>query len=211
MPSRRSVLTPQYTYDEASHRYRSIATGRWAPNSAVRAALDSAITSAGRDAVRLTQQLRDGGISVRAWKTAMQANIKSAHLAASALASGGWAQMTPAAWGRTGAQLRQQYAYLSRFAAGIANGSVRMDGIMLRRADLYIEAARTTYHQFERREMALRGYLFERNVLAAAEHCDGCLAQTARGWAPIGELVPIGQRQCRSRDKCHIEYSMESA
>ena len=93
------------------------------------------------------------------------------------------------------------------FADDIASGKQAVDGRLAARARLYAQSGRVAFHNVERFEMERRGWDTEENVLAAAEHCSGCLAETAKGRVPIGSLTPIGQRPCRTNDRCRIRYS----
>lgn len=195
---------PAYRWDNAAGRYRS-ARGTFLSPKTIRKALDSAIERGDLTARALAVQLQNREVTLREWEAGMRGLVKSSHLAAAAAAKGGWAQMNPASYGVIGRRLRDQYGYLSKFASELAAG-LPLDGRMVSRAELYIEAARAAYHTIERREMAARGMSRERNVLAPADHCDGCLQADAIGWVPLGTLPPIGSRDCRTRCKCTIEY-----
>ena len=37
-------------------------------------------------------------------------------------------------------------------------------------------------------------------------NCDECVSEAARDWVPIGEEVPIGERQCLTHCHCSLEY-----
>jgi hypothetical protein len=71
---------------------------------------------------------------------------------------------------------------------------------------LYAEAGRGTYYVFTTKEMRAAGKTEEENQLHPAEHCQSCLDEAARGWVPIGTLIPIGQRDCLGRCRCTISY-----
>lgn len=118
--------------------------------------------------------------------------------------------MSQATYGLAGQKLRVQYEYLRSLADDIAAGRQSLDGRFAARALLYPEAARASHQDVMRREMAVRGYDEERNVLdREAQHCVGpgsCPEQTAKGWVPIGSLIPLGERVCRVRDRCQIVY-----
>ena len=90
------------------------------------------------------------------------------------------------------------YEFLDNFARQIADGTQRLDGTFLRRVALYNNAGRETYHLFERNAMRNSGYDEERRVLGQADHCDECVSESAAGWRPIGQMIPIGQRICKT-------------
>ncbi len=195
-----------YRFNERAYRYID-GRGRFVSNAAVRAELDKALRDSQLRMRTFSGQLQSGKLSLADWQVGMMKEIKNTHLASAALAKGGWAQMTPADYGRVGAEVQKQYAYLDNFARQIASGEQRLDGFFLRRANMYSEAGRATYHEAERREQSLRGKTEERNILEpTARHCEGCLAETARGWVTIGELARVGSRDCLTRCRCRIEY-----
>lgn len=203
---RSSSLTPDIRWDTRSARYTDANTGRFVSAARVRQVLDSTLDRAERSIKKATEALRAGRVDLATWQTLMAKEVKSVHLASAALAKGGWAQMTPSTYGAVGARVRGEYAYLRAFAAEVASGAQRLDGTLARRAGLYVQAGRGTYHRVERAEQLRRGRTFERNVLHARDNCIGCLEQTARGWVAIGALVPIGSRDCLTRCRCSVEY-----
>lgn len=93
------------------------------------------------------------------------------------------------------------------------------------RAELYanflhgiIEDQRRQSHLVVKDDTGNQVYLFERNVLAPADHCHtktdpkgnitlGCVEVDAAGWQPIGTLPPPGTRTCTTHCKCHMIYS----
>lgn len=195
-----------YRFNERAGRYID-GRGRFVPNTMVRAELDKTLQTSQQAMRNLSGGLRTGKISLADWQTGMMREIKNTHLSSAALAKGGWAQMTPADYGRVGAEVKKQYAYLDNFAQQIASGEQRLDGVFLRRADMYFEAGRGTFHDVERLEKGKRGMTEERSILdPSARHCDGCLQEAARGWVSIGSLVRIGARDCLTRCRCMIEY-----
>jgi hypothetical protein len=150
--------------------------------------------------------LQSGRISVADWRERMAGHIKATHLYSAAMPRGGWAQMTAADFGRVGRLVRIQYEYLNNFAAQLSAG-LPVDGRFLHRARMYQNAAREVYHESERVEMQdVQGLEQERNILAAADNCEGCVVETARGWVPIGSLRPIGRRTCLTNCLCRIKY-----
>jgi hypothetical protein len=71
---------------------------------------------------------------------------------------------------------------------------------------MYSEAGRNTFHHVERQEMEIRGMTEERSVKDERDSCDECVEQDALEWQPIGEAVPIGERECLTRCKCSMDY-----
>jgi hypothetical protein len=187
-------------------RYRDRATGKFVSELSVRGDLDKYIDAKNKGLDALTNQLRNREISLADWQLQMRAEIKSAHLNAAMVARGGRDQMTPADWGRTGRELRNQYEYLDKWAADIASGKVKLDGRANVRAQLYGDASRSTYEQNRRAVASVNGYTQERRILHAAESCVDCLEYAGLGWQPIGTLPRIGESQCRSNCRCTFEY-----
>jgi len=206
MPTRRSSLTPAYGWRPKSGRYVNLATGRIVSFAEVRRALDVALDRATIETQRLSRDLIAGRVTLAEWQVGVARQLKSAHYAAAALAKGGWAQMTPQEQGRLGPLLREQYHYLAAFAAQIESGQQKLDGTLLSRVKLYTQAPRGTYHAVEARDKQRQGYTECRNNLGLADHCAGCLAETAKGWVPLGALVPIGARPCLHNCRCSISY-----
>lgn len=194
-----------YRWSERTGQYID-SKGRFVSRATVRGSLDAAIQKSGREIRSLTQSLRDGVISLPDWQVRMAVEIKRGHVASAMLAKGGRMQLTPADLGRVGNLIREQYAYLRGFALEIEKGKQKLDGTALRRADLYGQSPRHTYHVIDGVEQQRRGMEQERSVLSVSEHCTGCETEAARGWVEIGTLVPIGARNCLSNCKCSMEY-----
>lgn len=183
--------------------------GRFVARSTVRAAIDLALDAEKARALLLSQKLRNGTISLDAWRAEMREMIKTVHLYDAAIARGGFAQMTAADYGRVGQIVRLEYGWLERFAVDLASGRQPLDGRFLRRAQDYAEAGRATYHATETATMRNAGFRYEWNILHPADHCIGCLGETSRGRVPIGALIPIGSRDCRRKCKCTKGFSRE--
>jgi hypothetical protein len=152
----------------------------------------------------LATRLREGTIGLDQWLADMRVAVKDVHLYSSALAKGGWAQMTKADFGRVGRTVKDQYAYLDRFAADIDAG-MALDGRFLMRVELYVESGRRTYYDVVARELP-DGFDEERSVLHPADHCDECVEQAALGWQERGAMIPVGERTCLSRCRCTQEW-----
>ncbi len=206
MRERRSNLTPAFTWHDRSQRYRNVSTGRWVSRVQVRQALDITLDRSRNEVARLSRDLVNGRMNLADWQKQVAREVKTMHMASAALAKGGWAQMTPQDTGRVGRVLRDEYGYLAQFAAQIKSGQQPLDGSLVSRANLYAQAPRGTYHAVEEKGMMTQGKTECRNELGPADHCEGCLQETAKGWVPIGGLVPIGHRLCLSNCHCRLEY-----
>lgn len=196
----------RYAWNDAAGRYIDTRTGRFVSRQAVRDDLDAVLDGLTAKMDLVSQALVQGAIDLDEWQLQMMDLVKRAHLVSAAAQQGGWAQMTQADFGRVGQIVRREYDYLRRFAEQIASGEQPLDGNIGRRARMYGQQGRNTYYAFTRVEMRKRGYDQERNVLNPADHCEGCLEETAKGWQAIGQMVQIGQRTCKSNDKCSVEY-----
>lgn len=195
-----------YTFDPLRGRYRD-ERGRFVSESSIRAAVDAVVDESSKRAMALTAQLQAGRLSLADWQAAMMASIKQAHVAAGVAAAGGFEQMSPANYGYLGSRIRAQYEFLRNWAAELASGKAPLDGLLpTARAALYGQAARGTFEAARAREQILRGAVEQRNKLGKADHCAGCLEENGRGWVDAGELVPIGERLCKTRCRCTILY-----
>lgn len=142
-----------------------------------------------------------------AWALGMAGIVKSTALVGAAFAVGGWAQMAGPVMAEVETAVSSELGYLDAFADDVAAGRVPRDGRFVRRAMLYAAAGWGLYQILRGRVAGWRGFHEEANVLnPGAEHCGGCVAETDKGWQPIGTLLPIGDRQCRSNCRCHLQY-----
>lgn len=196
-----------YGWSSEAQRFRDLRTGRYISERQVRDFVDNIADAASQQLGTLSAQYRAGQITMTVWQAESRAVIKSSQIASALAAYGGRGQMTPARWGLVGQQIRTQYAYLTRFADDVLSGRQRMNGRMDARARQYGQASRSLYENIRRRESAAAGQQFERNIRHAVESCGQCVNQSSLGWVPIGTLVPIGQRSCRSSCRCTLAYS----
>ena len=180
-------------------------TGRFVSQKAVRKVLDDALENAGKEIRRLADDLRAGRISLAEWQRGMRDALTARYTYSSAIAKGGWRQMSPSDWGRVGAEVRKQLGYLRNFAKEIERGAP-LDGRFVRRAEMYVEASRGFYEEIRKRENQSRGFDEARRVLGIADHCEGCVDEASKGWVPIDEVAPIGSQECRTNCRCSIEY-----
>lgn len=197
---------PQYRWNEAAKRYID-SKGDFIKFDLVRSALDTFLDNQTKVSKGLGVALLEGNISLREFRTQMRGIIKQTNLAGIALEQGGWYQVAPDAWGRVGNKIRNQYEYLENFVGEIASGKQPLNGSLWARAELYAKQGRMTYYQATRITAIEGNFTHEQNVLTPADHCDGCLRETAKGVVKIGELVPIGERDCLSNCRCYTIYS----
>jgi hypothetical protein len=188
-----------------SGRYRDTSTGRFVASSTVRRELDRYLDTAD-PAKALAEALRGRQVSLADWEVGMRRVVKNTHLNAIALERGGWANMTPADYGRAGQIIREQYGYLKGFAADIASGKQRLDGTLGTRAKLYSQAARTSLYKSKAANMS-GGVTHQRSIRSARDSCRQCLDLDRKVFRIDDTSFPLpGQRICRANCQCHLEY-----
>jgi hypothetical protein len=191
-----------YVWDASARRYRTTA-GKLVSRVVVQAALESAIETAAEKMGFVSGQLDAGTITIDAWHAAMRESLRQMHTGSTALAQGGWAQVSPTEWGHAGAALKEQYAYLANFAAQLADGTQPINGRYMARCAMYASSAHGTYEESNRRREIAAGMTEERRHTSALESCGECEAVEAEGWQPIGTLPPIGTLECLTNCRCY--------
>lgn len=93
----------------------------------------------------LTRDLYAGDMGIAEWQAAVAQQLKNGHLSNAMFAAGGRDSMGAAEFGRVGQTLREQYAYLTNFAQGIANGDIS-EGQALSRINIYAGSANQSYY-----------------------------------------------------------------
>lgn len=155
----------------------------------------------------LADQLNAGQITLAEWQMQMREFIRMTHRMAAITAMGGVENMTQAAWGYEGYLVKLQYRFLDGFAADIAaNPEAWRNGRLLVRMNLYKKAEWGTFEQMLRFYKRQEGFTEERRFLGTADHCPGCLRQSALGWRPIGTLDWIGSEECSTNCHCVFHY-----
>lgn len=196
----------RFSFDPRSRRYRDTSTGRYLSDKVVRDAVDVVIDSQKAKVRAASQQLVDGKINLAEWQIQMTANLKSLHVAMGVAASGGFNNVSNSDLGFIAGLIKEQYQYLRSFAKQIKSGDQKLDGSLLVRAELYVEASRTLHEAVRARSAKLSGKSEQRSLLGIADHCGSCVAEALKGWHKIGTITPIGQRQCKGRCHCYMEY-----
>lgn len=147
-------------------------------------------------------QRRAEGMTTAEWRLAVQGALKDSHIAAAALARGGWENLDKSTLGFVGSRLRSEYAHLSGLALDTRPGD--FDGRALARLAQYGGGAvRGTESAVRRRDAGAEAE--ERNVLGSSNSCEECPGLSDLGWQPIGTLPEIGSRECRGNCSCTIE------
>ena len=88
--------------------------------------------------------------------------------------------------------LERQYAYLDRFADGLAAGTVSVAEAG-RRMHMYVNSARSSFWRVLDRQMREAGYAQEKWIaIGDADTCDPCMDADLMGWQPIGTFAEPG-------------------
>jgi hypothetical protein len=196
----------QFSYDPRTRRYHDTQSGRFLKGSDVRAAVDTIIDNEAAKVRNLSGQLVAGQINLAEWQIQMASQLKSLHVAMALAANGGIKNSSPGDLGYIGGLVKEQYKFLRDFAKQIKTGEQKLDGTLAARAELYVQASRSTHEKVRERAAKFAGMQEERSLLGIADHCSECLSEAKMGWSPIGSLIPIGERICKSRCHCTFEY-----
>jgi hypothetical protein len=199
-----------YRFNDQAGRFVN-ERGQFVAESTVRRVVNGIADAASDGLAQASLRLLDGELSLAAWQAEAMRTIKLSQVATATIAHGGAARMGPAQYGAAGREIRNQYEYLRTFAEQVASGEQPLNSALTARARQYGQAARVTFEREYRRDQQRRGYQSEQNVLAPAEHCAQCREQSARGWVPVGSLVPVGQRICRANCRCSLRYARDAA
>jgi HK97 family phage portal protein len=199
-PDTKRDAAPRYRWNTGAQRYVN-ARGKFVPLEAVRAAVDETLAGVERDMRELGEGLAAGSVSVAEFQIGMQQRIKQAHLFALAAARGGWDRLTPTDYAKVGPTLREEYKHLNRAMSAVASGD-RSVKSLLGSLDMWAADASDTFDNATHAMRAEVGHKWERWVLGAAEHCEGCIEQAGRGVVKYGALPPKGSQPCGSRCHC---------
>ena len=197
---------PKYRWDSVNRRYVD-AKGNSVPDSVIRKWIDSAVDDTKDELGAIAEELIGGEIDTPEWKAKIASRLRAMHLGVSLIAAGGLNHISQETLDRVNERIAVQERYLLKFTVAIETGIQQKDGTLKTRAELYADAGVATYESIKRDEHEDAGFDEERSVLdEGAQHCDDCPAEAAKGWVPIGELTPIGERECMTRCRCSIEF-----
>lgn len=199
---------PGYVWDSRMRggRYRIVKAdgklGRLVPPSEIASNLRTLHERTATRYADLVSGVYSNQITVETFQLAMQGEIKSLHVAMSALGAGGWSKATQATWGRAGNTLRKEYAFLVGFADDLKNGRLSEDEARAR-AELYADNAYGRFWNEYSRTQESGGMKEEHLIVVGDERtCPICTAAAGRGWVQIGTLMVPQHLRCR----CEKEY-----
>jgi hypothetical protein len=193
-----------FSFDRDTLRFRRTSTGRFVDADTVRRATRRVVDYAERAIRRLADDFNAWRIGLQTFETSMRQAVKELHLAATAAAKGGFANMTARDYGLVGARLRYHYERLDVFARLVEDGRLSAAQVK-QRASLYARGGLVAYEN-ARREAAVGVMTEERRILGVAEHCDVCIEQAALGWQPLLTLRRLGDSPCRANCKCRFRF-----
>lgn len=197
---------PDWTFDPRVGAYRDPA-GQARDLAAVRRAFDLRV-EASRETMRgHARDLAAGRIDAKAFEQRMRDDIRRIHVEGRVLGVGGREMATARDYGRTGAEIKKEYRYLSGFVRDIEDGRHTPAGIEAR-ASKY--AGANAIQEFEAGRLGVMteaGYTQARRVAVNdAGTCDTCRAHAARGWVALEAVAPIGDDECQASCRCVIEF-----
>lgn len=204
------VGLPGYAWDERLHNYVDLSSGRMVSRSAINDLLRTATDAAAETMGNLGRKVANGAITPREFYEALQTTVRQAYNANAALARGGWAQMTPADWGRNGHALRMEYERLRNFAQEIQEGRLSLtqrplsEAQIVARARLYADSAYGRYWQIKDERAREDGMREGRTRTAGDDRvCQICKGEERKGWQTIDNFrPPLYHGGCR----CEAEY-----
>lgn len=171
------MSSSRYLWETASRRFRDVESGRWLSHGTV-TGLRNAFAAEQRtwaDVAAAALGRRDW--TVRRWELEVRDRLKRVYLGEYLLGRGGKQAMTAADYGRVGAMLRDQYAYLRGFALEVQAGTLSEAQVAVR-TQLYHEGA---IEAFERGKAAA----YSPDLILPAYPCDGltpCLMRCRCRW-----------------------------
>lgn len=178
-----------WAWDAKLKQYRHLASGKIIGAKRMLELRDIYTDRQALRAEQLVEQLVRGEISLQDWLLAQRQLIKETYIAQYAMARGGRSQMTPQDYGRLGADLKKQYAYLQAFGQDIQSGKYRsaepanLIARIANRIKLYIESATQA---FEKGKIAVfGGNLYDH----------------------ITNFPGAGKTRCLTRCRCHLDVT----
>ncbi len=195
------------TFNAAKQQYRA-PSGRYVSHKVVRDFIEKDLDQSRERMLDIARSYQAGDISRIQFRKQVQKNLSFIHVAYATVGHGGWQRMGAKQWGAVGARIRQQNIYLENFIRDAEDDTYLHSARFISRLLSYVEAARGTYEAARNASSQDAGYTMERSVLGGETHsCQQCLDEDAKGWSPIGSLIPIGERTCLNNCRCSFLYS----
>lgn len=202
-------MSPQFTFDRKSQRYRYKDSGKYVSAEAVRNLTEKHIDQLKTDVNTIADKLIEGKINVTTWEETTAKALKDLHIANFTLGRGGLKQVSQRDYGIIGSELKKEYQYLRGFSQDILAGKMTREQFR-DRVSKYVDSSYGTYELGRAESHRDAGYNWERRIRNAALSCEECVTYAARGWQPLSSLPNIGDEcECKSRCRCHKEYSKE--
>lgn len=201
------VGLPGYAWDARAQQYRNLTTGRFVAQSKIMNLMETVVDRSTDTIEVLAERAHAGQITPRQFYELARRELRHATNATTALAKGGFHQMTQRDWGRVGGHLARQYRSLRGFADALdpAKGAAQITLAQTRaRARSYFSAIRTAFYRTRQLGMKLLGKKEERWITAGDDRvCETCRGLEQQAWQPIGSLPLPGQTHpaCRCDKK----------
>lgn len=170
-----------------------------------------------------------GSKPLATWQTQMADTVKDLYVTEGAIASGGFANLTPEILDRiigtpeTPPGLAFSLDRLWQFSRDIESGVPRSntEASITNRAEMYadasqgiLEGVRVTSHAGATDEQGRRTFMYYRRLLGISQHCsdsehaEGCIETAEAGYQLIGDLPEIGTCTCGASCNCSWEFSL---
>ena len=144
--------------------------------------------------------------TVSRWREGVAKTLRQFYLAG-VLALGGPTDPTPAVWEALRDANQEQVAYLDGYAGDILSGKQPRDATLPARSGLYGASIWNVSQNVTVATAQADGMTRYRSVHVGSDRpCALCRTENAKGFQPIGTLIPIGNRKCKANDHCHWEF-----
>lgn len=189
--------------------YHYEATGRPVSKVRIEEAWKQYLGDMSQDVDRFTDSLLRGRTSVDAWRRQLRDHMADAMRIGYITGRGGEPQMTAGDWGKVGAEIRRQYAYIDNFAQQLAAGEAGTPAQIANRAGMYARAPTKMCAAGARTAKESAGYARERRIARMdAGTCAACAELAGKGWQPIGSLpLPGEATPCGANCRCVMDYA----
>jgi hypothetical protein len=137
------------------------------------------------------------------WEFDAKVEIEKLHTDLYTLGRGGSNQLTKQDKKVLRRILQEQFDYLKAFRGSLDQIS---DLRAINRLRNYAQSGAVTFLKGRDAAISKSAYTMEQWVLGVAEHCNGCVEQSAKGRVPIGSLPAIGTQECLFNCQCRKRY-----